>query len=123
VVAIVGAAVLWLVAAVLASTAGLLLVAGALGTTVGLLLARAAVPVDTAKRPTPRRTVVRLAVALAVGAVMVADVLTWTYARREGGTLALLDYLWTTFELLVPVEAIVAAVTAWWGASAGPVQR
>ena len=55
--------------------------------------------------------------------MVIAALLTWLYARQEGGTLGLLDYLWTTFGLLIPGELAAAAVTAWWGASAGPVQR
>ena len=47
----------------------------------------------------------------------------WAYALGEGGTLGLLDYLLQTFGPFVPAEAVIAAVTAWWGAGAGPVQR
>jgi hypothetical protein len=122
VVALLGAAALVLVGAVFASTFGLLFVAGAMGTVIGLLLARAAVP-DTGARPAPRALVVRVAIGLALVAVGVADVGIWLYGRGEGGTLGLLDYLWTTFGPFVPGVAIVAAVTAWWGATAGPVQR
>jgi hypothetical protein len=120
--AIIGAAALVFVGAVLASTFGLLLVAGAMGAAIGLLLARAAVA-DGVTRPVSRSLVIRLAVGLALVAVAVADVAIWLYGRGEGGTLGLLDYLWTTFGPFVPGVAVIAAVTAWWGASAGPVQR
>jgi hypothetical protein len=110
------------VGAVIASTFGLLFVAGVLGAAIGLLLARAAVPADGAV-PVARAFVARLAIGIALVAVVVGYVGIWLYARGEGGTLELLDYLWTTFGLFVPGVAIVAAVAAGWGASAGPVQR
>lgn len=122
--ALLGAAALVLVGAVLASTFGLLFVGGAMGATIGLLLARAAVPGEAGSgRPVPRGIVIRLAIALAVGAVIAADIGTWLVALGEGGTLGLLDYLWTAFGPFVPGVALVAVVTAGWGASAGPVQR
>ena len=122
--ALLGAAALVVVGAVLASTFGLLFVGGAMGATIGLVLARAAVPREGgAGRPVARGTVIRLAVALALGAVIAADVGTWLVAVREGGTLGVLDYLWTTFGPFVPGVALIAVVTAGWGASAGPVQR
>lgn len=117
-----GAAALVLVGAVFASTFGLLFVAGAMGATIGLLLARAAVP-GGAQAPVARGLVVRVATGLALVAVAVAFVAIWLYGRGEGGTLGLFDYLWATFGPFVPGVALVAAVTAWWGASAGPVQR
>ena len=49
-------------------------------------------------------------------------VATGSYARGEGGTLGLVDYLLTTFGPFVPGEAVIAALAAWWGANAGPVQ-
>jgi hypothetical protein len=122
VVAAAGAALLTIVGAVLASTFGLLLAAGLTGTAVGLVVARAAVP-GTLATPVPRATVVRIAIALSVGAVALAAIATWAYARSEGGTLGVLDYLLETFGPFVPAEAVIAAVTAWWGASTGPVQR
>ncbi len=120
--AIAGAALLTIVGAILASTFGLLLAAGFIGTAVGLVLARAALPAGDAV-PVPRRTVAWLAVGLAVGAVAVAALATWAYGRSEGGTLGLFEYLLETFGPFVPAEALIAAVTAWWGAKAGPVQR
>jgi hypothetical protein len=73
-------------------------------------------------RAISRRTIGWLAVGLSVGAVVTADVATWLIARQEGGTLALLDYLFTTFGPFVPGEMVFAALAAWWGASSGPVQ-
>lgn len=120
--AMLGAAALVVVGAVFASTFGLLFVAGFMGTAIGLLLARAAVP-GGGQTPVARRLVVRVATGLALVAVAVSYVAIWLYGRGEGGTLGLFDYLWTTFGPFVPAVAIVAMVTAWWGASAGPVQR
>jgi hypothetical protein len=120
-VAVAGAALLVLVGAILASTFGLLFVAAGMGAGIGLALARAAVPPEGA-RPVPRRTVVLLAVATALVAVLAADVVTWRIAIDEGGTLGLVDYLLTTFGPFVPAVAILAALAAWWGASAGPIR-
>lgn len=122
VVTVIGAAALLFVGAILTSTAGLLFIAGITGGAIGLVLARAAVPRSEA-RPTPRRTVAWLAVALSIAAVGIAAVATWVVALGEGGTLGLLDYLLDTFGPFVPGEALIAAIAAAWGASAGPVQR
>lgn len=121
--AAIGAVALLLVGAVLASTFGLLFVAGALGAGVGLVIAGAAAPGDGGGRPATRAAVLRLAIAISLVAVVAAYVGIWLYARTEGGTLELLDYLWTTFGLFVPGALVVAVVTAAWGAGAGPVQR
>ncbi len=121
IVAAVGGMLLAVVGAILASTAGLLFVAGLTGAIVGLVLARAAVP--RAEVPAvSRRRVAWLAVGLSLAAVLSAALATWAYARAEGGTLELVDYLLTTFGPFVPAEAVIAAVTAWWGATTGPVQ-
>ena len=40
----------------------------------------------------------------------------WWYAGTEGGVLPLVDYLAETFGLLVPLQALLAAGFAWWGA-------
>ena len=122
IVALAGAVALVLVGAVLASTAGLLFVAGIAGAAIGLVLARAAAPRDETRRPTPRRTVAWLSIGLALAAVAVGAVATWLIARLEGGTLGIVDYLIEAFGLFVPAEAVLAAIAAWWGASAGPVQ-
>lgn len=121
VVAVVGGAALVAVGAVFASTVGLLFTSAVTGAGLGLVLARAAVPPGD-PRAIPRGKVVWIAIALAISAVVVAGVATWLYARQEGGTLGLLDYLFTTFGPFVPGEVFVAAAAAWWGASAGPVQ-
>jgi len=120
-VAIGGAALLTLVGAVLASTAGLLFAAGITGAAIGLVLARAAVPLGEAS-PVPRGRVARIAVGLSLAAVLIASLAAWVIARGEGGVLGPIDYLLTTFGPFIPAEAAIAAVAAWWGASVGPVQ-
>ncbi len=120
-IAVGGALLLTFVGAIVASTVGLLFVAGATGAAVGLVLSRAAVPTGQAS-PVPRQRVAWIAIGLSLAAVVVAALATWAYARGEGGTLGLLDYLLATFGPFVPAEAAIAAVTAWWGASTGPVQ-
>jgi hypothetical protein len=119
---VLGAIALVGVGGVLAYPFGLPFVAGIAGAVIGLLTARAAVR-DDAATPVPRRTVIRAAVALALGSVVLGDLGLWLFAQSEGGVLGPFDYLWTTFGLFVPGVAFVAAATAWWGAAAGPVQR
>jgi hypothetical protein len=121
IVGVVGAGALYVVGALLASTAGLLFTAGVTGAGIGIVLARAAAP-RGGLRPVARRNVAWLAIALAIAAVVVASIATWITARGEGGTLGLVDYLLETFGPFVPGEAIVAALAAAWGANAGPVQ-
>lgn len=121
VVGVAGAGALVAVGAIFASTAGLLFTSGAAGAGVGLVLARAAVPRNDA-RPVTRRAVAWLAIGLAIAAVVVGAVVTWLFARQGGGTLGPVDYLLTTFGPFVPAEAVIAALAAAWGASAGPVQ-
>lgn len=120
-VAIASAMLLTVVGAVLASTAGLLFVAGGAGAGIGLVLARAAVPFGDAT-PVGRGQVARIAVGLSLAAVALAAVATWIIARGEGGVLGPIEYLLTTFGPFVPAEAVIASLTAWWGASIGPVQ-
>jgi hypothetical protein len=123
IVAVIGAALLFLVGAVVASTVGLVFVCGVMGAGIGLLLAKAGVPDEGGPAALSRGGVLWLAVGLAVAAVLVADVATWLYALREGGTLGLLDYLFETFGPFVPGEFVVAVLGTVWGVSSGPVQR
>ncbi|MES1239379.1 MAG: hypothetical protein ABUL57_00805, partial [Chloroflexota bacterium] len=108
VVAILGAAALVVVGAVLASTFGLLFVAGAMGVGIGLVLARASVAPDGSLTAVSKATVGRLAMLIALAAVVAADLATWIYAIGEGGTLGPIDYLWTTFGPFVPGVAVAA---------------
>jgi hypothetical protein len=118
-----GAGLLFVVGAVVASTAGLVFVSGVMGAAIGLLLTRATVSTGERAPALTRGAVMWLAIGIATGAVLAADVATWLNARAEGGTLGILDYLLETFGLFVPGELLMAALGAIWGASAGPVQR
>ena len=119
----VGAALLFALGAIFASTAGLLFVAGLSGGAIGLLLARAAVPGAAAEPALTRRGAMWLAVALSLAAVAAGAIATWLFALGEGGTLGLVDYLLETFGLFIPLEIVIAGIAAAWGAGAGPVER
>jgi hypothetical protein len=121
-VAIVGATAIVGVGGALAYPFGLPFVAGGMGIVIGLLSARAAAP-EGGTQPVPRRTVVRVAIAIVLGGVVAGFLGLWLFARSEGGVLGPLAYLSETFGLLVPGVALIALVTAWWGATSGPVQR
>jgi len=54
-----------------------------------------------------------VAVALAVGSVVLGQLGLWLYARVEGGVLPLGGYLAETFGVLVPFQVAVAAIVAW----------
>ena len=120
--AVLGAGLLFIVGAVVAETAGLVFVSGVMGAAIGLLLSRGTVA-ESGPPGLTRRTAAWLAIGLAAGAVVAAWVATWLYARQEGGTLGLLDYLLQAFGPFVPGELLVAALGAAWGASSGPVRR
>ena len=124
-IAAVGAGLLFLLGGLLSTTVGLLFIAAATGGGIGLTLAELAVSAPAGDGvgsvPTPRATVRRAAVLLAIGAVLLAAVATWLFATSEGGVLGIVDYLWSTFGLLVPGEVVLAALGAAWGAGAGPV--
>ena len=122
-VAAIGAALLFLVGAVVASTVGLMFVCGVTGAAIGLVLSRATVDPDGASPPLTRGAMTGLAIGIALGAVVLADIATWAYALREGGTLGLFEYLFETFGPFVPGELLAAALGALWGASSGPIQR
>lgn len=121
--AVLGGALLFAVGAIFSSTAGLLFIAGLTGGAIGLLLARAAVPGDADQPALTRRAATWLAMGLAVAAVAAGAIATWVFARGEGGTLGLIDYLLETFGLIIPGEIVIATIGAAWGAGAGPVER
>lgn len=102
-----GAAAITILGGVLAISAGLLAVAAATGWAVALgLRIGAGGRLSAARR-------VRLAVGLALLAVVLGQVGLWVYARTEGGVLGPLDYLGETFGPLVPLELAGASITAW----------
>ncbi len=92
----------------LALSAGLLVVAVATGWAVGTALRMGA----GAELAPPARP--WLALAIALGAVVLGQVGLWLYARTEGGVLALPEYLADTWGILVPIQAVLAAAGAWW---------
>lgn len=108
------ALVLVLVGGILESTTGLVFVAGVGGALVGLALAGS---------PRPRQRMRWLGMGLAALAVAGGAIGTWLIALGQGGTLGVIDFLWATTGLLVPVEAAVAALGAVWGVGAGPIRR
>lgn len=112
-VAVATALVLVIVGGLLASTTGLLFVAGVGGALTGLVLAGST---------RPRERLRGFGIGLAIAAVAVGAVGTWLFARAEGGALDLVDFLWATTGLLVPAEAVVAALAATWGVRAGPIR-
>lgn len=105
--AIAGAVAITILGGMLAVSAGLLVVAGATGWAVAVGLRVGA----GAFLPTGRR--VRLALFLALLAVVVGQLGLWLYARTEGGVLGPLDYLGETFGLLVPIELAAAGLASW----------
>ncbi|HEX4897015.1 MAG TPA: hypothetical protein VFV53_01500 [Candidatus Limnocylindrales bacterium] len=120
---IVTAAALVVVGSVLAEQRGLLAIAGIGGAAIGLLGAGAAVSPDGLRPPAlSRGRVVRVAVGLALLTIAVAAIGTWAYGRLEGGVLDPLTYLWSVYGPLIPAEAAIAAITAAWGAGAGPIR-
>jgi len=114
VVGVVGAAVLVLVGGVLASNSGLLFVAGMTAAGIGLVAAGSS---------RPKAWIRRFAIVVALAAVLVGALGTWVVALGQGGDLGLIDFLWATTGILVPLELLIAAVAAAWGAGAGPIGR
>lgn len=108
--AVVGAGLTIILGGVIAISAGLLVLWASAGNAIGLAT-RIGGGTDL---PAPRRT--WLAVGLAVAGVALGQVGLWWYAASEGGVLALVDYLSSTFGVLVPLQALLAAGAAWWAA-------
>jgi hypothetical protein len=102
-----GAALIAALAGLFAVDVGLLVVAVVVGRFVGLALR------GSGLGPAQR---VALAVAIAVASVAGGAVATWLYARSEGGVLGLVDYLGQAFGPLVPLQALLATIVAWWSA-------
>lgn len=102
-----GAAAVTVLGGVMTVSAGLLVVAATTGWAVGLGLRVGA----GQTLPADRR--VRLAVGLALLAIVLGQLGLWLYARTEGGVLGPLDYLGEAFGLLVPLELVTAAIASW----------
>jgi hypothetical protein len=54
-----------------------------------------------------------IAVVMALVAVALGQLGLWLYARTEGGVLPLPEYLGEVFGILVPIQAVFAALAAW----------
>jgi hypothetical protein len=107
---IAGAGAITVLGGVVGVTAGLLLVAAVTGWAVGTTLtAGGGAAISRSARPW-------MAIAVALGAVALGSLGLWLYARTEGGVLPPVDYLAETLGPLVPLEAGLAAATAWWSA-------
>lgn len=112
-VAIVGAAGLTVILGVFLATAGTFVVSGLGGAAIGLLIAAA---------PLNRHDAERMAISIATGMIVLAGLGVWIVARAEGGVMDPLSYLWTTFGLGLPAQALVAILAAAWGAANGPIR-
>ena len=109
--ALAGAVATTILGGVFAISAGLLVVAVTTGYAVGVgVVAGMGAASDPSRRTTRRWT----AVGLATAAVVLGQVGLWLFARSEGGVLSVPDYLDRTFGPLVPLQAALAIVTAWW---------
>jgi uncharacterized membrane protein YidH (DUF202 family) len=107
-VGIAGAALIVAFGGVLGVSLGLVVLAVVIGRFVTLaLLAGSGTTI-----PPGART--RVAVAIAVLAILLGQLGIWLYARSEGGVLGLLDYLVQAFGWLVPAQLAVAALVAGW---------
>jgi hypothetical protein len=108
VAAIVVGGLITILGGVLLVTAGLVVVAGAGGWAIALAIRVGAGPTIARSR---RRW---LAGGLAVAAVIIGQLGLWLFARTEGGVLPPIDYLAQTFGVLVPLQALAAALAAAW---------
>ena len=131
VVAILGAAALTVILGVLLATTGTFVVSLLAGAGIGLLVSGATVArVGTGSGSAARSTGAplsrgagsRVAIGLALGMVILAGLATWVLARAEGGVMDPVSYLWTTFGLGIPAQAVVAVLAAAWGAASGPIR-
>jgi hypothetical protein len=127
VVAVLGAAAISVTLEILLLTSGTIALSAVAGGAIGLLVAGAAVtrPAGGGGRQPPaldRGQAVRVAVSIGVGMVVLGGVLAWLIARGEGGVLDPATYLWTTYGFGIPIQAVVAALAAAWGAASGPIR-
>jgi hypothetical protein len=91
-------------------SAGLAVVAFFMGRLVGSMVRLGAGPTLSS----PAR--VSLAIVLSLVGIAIGQIGIWLFARGEGGALDLGTYLFDTFGPLVPLEFMIATLTAWWTA-------
>jgi hypothetical protein len=104
---------------VILATTGTFVVSLLAGAAIGLIVSGAAAGPEAALR---RDAAMRIAIALALGMVLLAGLATWFLARAEGGVMDPIGYLWTTFGFGIPAQAVVAVLAAAWGAASGPIR-
>lgn len=119
VVAVIGALALTIILGLLLGTTGTFVVSLLAGGAIGLLVSGATAGATPALS---RGRATRVAIGLAIGMVVLAGIATWLLARAEGGVMDPISYLWTTFGLGIPAQAVVAVLAAVWGAGSGPVR-
>ena len=107
-VAVAGAVLTVVLGGVLALSAGLLVLWASLGSLIGQVTRWMG---GSALAPRVR---IALAVGSAVLGVALGQLGLWLYADLEGGALPLFDYLAQTYGVLVPLQAVLAAGSAWW---------
>jgi hypothetical protein len=56
-----------------------------------------------------------VSVLIALGALVLVQLGLWAWAVGQGGVLGPLDYVRDVFGALVAIEAVLAAIGAWWG--------
>ena len=61
--------------------------------------------------PVPRRRAIAVAAALA--AVALAEIVVWQLALGEGGVLPFLDYQWLVFGPIAILQPVAAGLAAW----------
>lgn len=110
-----GAAAAWAVLAVLfggvlALSAGLLVLAAAFGRLIALTVGSGG---GQGMARGARRAFV---LALVVAGFVLSQIGIWAYGRAEGGVMAPIDYLVTTFGVVVPFQLVIALAVAWWTA-------
>jgi hypothetical protein len=95
---------------VLAVSLGLLVLAAAFGRLIALAVAwGGGSGLERGRR-------LALVVGIAVAGFVLGQLGIWVYGRVEGGVMAPVDYLMTTFGPVVPLQLLVALGVAWWTA-------
>jgi hypothetical protein len=108
--ALIGALLTVILGGVVALSAGLLVVWATAGNVIGMVTRLGGgATVSGSSRAL-------VAIGLALVGVALGQWGLWWYAGTEGGVLPLVDYLATTFGILVPLQALLAVGFAWWGA-------
>ena len=109
--AAIGAALLFVLGALFAFSAGLLIVAVFAGRAVGLLVRGGAG--DALSSPAR----VSVAVLVVLGGITLAEAAIWGWAiAAQGARLGPADYLLDVFGPVLPLEYIIATLAAWWSA-------